>query len=130
MSTFIKIFIVLILVFVAIVGIKLLINKDPMSTEVGAIVSETFDETDLSKNGSFIQVLRGLEKVTLNGDIFTSASFQSLVNFSLELKEEPKGRANPFKPIDPIERSLAISLSVTPPTMPVTATGTPSVFTQ
>ncbi len=125
MSMFSKIFIGLVLVFIVIVGVKFIFGKDEAADLDTVIVSESFDETLSGESQEFIRVLRGLEKVTLDAELFASSAFQSLIDFSLQLQEEPKGRANPFKPIDPTERSLAISLSSAP-----AATGTPDVFTQ
>jgi hypothetical protein len=125
MSMLSKIFVALVILFLVIVGVKVIFGKDePVSTDT-LVVTETFTPEQSGESQEFIRVLRGLEKVTLSGDLFSSREFQSLHDFSLELDEEPKGRTNPFRPIDPTERALAISLS----SLPATSTP-PEVFTQ
>lgn len=48
------------------------------------------------------EVVLELEKIraiTLDGDLFSSATYQSLVDRSIEVADEPTGRNNPFAPI-------------------------------
>jgi hypothetical protein len=83
----------------------------------GAFVATTYilnhkasAQTDLTENivASQSQIAQKvnaqLEKLDqlkskLNDDLFQTAVFQSLVDYSLPLPDEPKGRANPFAPI-------------------------------
>jgi hypothetical protein len=47
----------------------------------------------------FLRTLVNLQSLKLNDAIFSSAVFTSLIDFSVPLQPEPKGRANPFLPI-------------------------------
>jgi len=107
MSTGAKIVAGLILVFLIIVGIKFLSDDTSSNVASSGIVSEDFGSSDLSENGEFLRVLKNLESVSLDSSILSSEAFASFVDFSIELKEEPKGRQNPFRPINPLERDLA-----------------------
>jgi len=48
-----------------------------------------------------VGTLLALRAVTLNGSIFTEASFLSLQDFSTTIVPEPVGRDNPFAPLRP-----------------------------
>ncbi|HEY4505030.1 MAG TPA: hypothetical protein VJI73_04650 [Candidatus Paceibacterota bacterium] len=111
MSAFKKIFLSFIILVVLVFGISFVLNKKD-STEITNrhIAKEDFNATNQGENQEFLRVLRSLENVTLKSKLFELPAFLSLVDLSVELKEEPKGRNNPFRPIDSTERNLAISL--------------------
>ncbi|MDD4989014.1 MAG: hypothetical protein PHV42_01120 [Candidatus Pacebacteria bacterium] len=46
-----------------------------------------------------IALLRELEKVQIDQSIFSTASFQSLQDFGVEIQPEPIGRPDPFAPV-------------------------------
>lgn len=60
----------------------------------------------------FVRTLVNLESLKLDEKVFTSAIFKSLVDFSVNLQPQPKGRRNPFAPLD------KESLATTTPTKP------------
>lgn len=54
----------------------------------------------VSPEGEEILILADkLETVEINTELFTSPLFTSLVDISVPITEEPKGRPNPFAPI-------------------------------
>lgn len=77
-------------------GYKLFIASDdvslmPLNAE---IVTEASRDTQ-----AFLQTLQQLREITLSGQIFTDARFQSLVDYRQAIIAEPVGRPNPFAPI-------------------------------
>lgn len=61
-----------------------------------------------------LQILSELRTLTLDEDIFTDKAFQSLEDFSMEIKEQPVGRNNPFAPLGedgPYSNAEALSTS-------------------
>lgn len=54
----------------------------------------------ISPQGEEILILADkLETIDINTDLFSSPLFTSLVDISIPIIEEPKGRSNPFAPI-------------------------------
>lgn len=47
-----------------------------------------------------LSLLNDLNRIDLEGNIFSSPIFHSLVDYSVELTPEPVGRENPFAPLD------------------------------
>lgn len=64
-----------------------------------------------------IQNLAVLRSVTLDGEIFASASFKALRDFSTPITTEPVGRKNPFAPLSASEMASGSS-SPLPSTVP------------
>lgn len=92
-------------VFLIVGGVQYLRGRSvPASTS--SLVSESFQDPNQIENQAFLTALKNLERVSLDGTILSSALFTGLVDFSVELKDQPKGRLNPFKPIDLNERDL------------------------
>lgn len=60
------------------------------------VVAETIEGTP---GDDLIAVLHQLKAINLDGAIFSENSFKGLIDFSLDLEPEDKGRANPFAPI-------------------------------
>ena len=108
MSNLGKIVTGLVVVFLGIVGYQFLIKADSSVTTLSpaGIVTESFDGTGTAENQEFLRVLKNLESVSLDGSILSSEAFISLVDFSVPLSDQPKGRVNPFKPINPLEPEL------------------------
>lgn len=78
-------------------GYFLLFGTSP-EAEVSSL-SLTSTSTDAA-NDSFavLQQLRQLRTISLNTDIFSSPTFQSLRDYSVEIQAQPVGRDNPFIP--------------------------------
>ncbi|HEY4482722.1 MAG TPA: hypothetical protein VI953_00955 [Candidatus Paceibacterota bacterium] len=98
----------LVVVFLAIAGYQFLIKDsaaNPSSTVPGGIVTEDFT-AGTADNQEFLRVLKNLESVSLDGSVLSSEAFTSLIDFSVALQDQPKGRVNPFKPINPFEPGL------------------------
>lgn len=51
------------------------------------------------KTQELLATTQKLESYKIDGTLFSDARFKSLVNFRIELIEEPTGRENPFAPI-------------------------------
>ena len=81
------------------------------------LITEDFlvTETSASENMAFLQILRDIQRVELDGSIFTRQAFVSLHDFSVPLSDRPRGIVNPFLPID-----QSASLLFTTPTDPAT----------
>src|SRR3989338_11160873 len=65
-----------------------------------------------------IQSLAVLSAVTLDGAIFSTPSFQALVDFSTPIIVEPVGRINPFLPLSASEMGSGTSLPPSQSTSP------------
>jgi hypothetical protein len=50
-------------------------------------------------NAEATLVLGKIEALQLDGSILTDPAFLSLIDFSVEIEAQPKGRPNPFAPI-------------------------------
>ncbi len=106
-----KIVAVLVVVFLGLAGYQYLKKEQAPTASVGGIVTENFDSTSSGDNQEFLRVLKNLENVSLDGEFLTSAAFMNLRDFSVELQDQPRGRSNPFRPINPFEADLAASVS-------------------
>jgi len=49
--------------------------------------------------GETLELLQVLRSIKLDATVFESKTFQSLQDFSVPLREEPKSRSNPFAPV-------------------------------
>ena len=109
----------LVVVFLAVAGYQFLLKSDgtasPRVSPVG-IVTEDFSG-GLADNQEFLRVLKNLESVSLDGSILTNEAFASLVDFSVQFPDQPKGRVNPFKSINPFDPEL-VSAGASAPTPP------------
>jgi hypothetical protein len=47
----------------------------------------------------FLRTLANIESLKLDDKVFGTAIFTSLVDFSVPIQPQPKGRVNPFQPI-------------------------------
>lgn len=107
MSTGVKIILIIVVLLAAFLGINYLRSSNTDAPTSGGLVSETFDTKTSSENQEFLRALKNLESVQLDGSILSSAAFNSLVDFSVSLVDQPKGRANPFRPINPLEAEFS-----------------------
>ena len=58
------------------------------------------DEDNISEVGrSTLETLLKLRSLSLDDSLFEDKVFKSLIDFSVELQEQPMGRNNPFAPI-------------------------------
>lgn len=105
MSNIAKIIIVAIVILLAVIGINYMRGSKKPTTNSG-ILTEDF-VAGSGENQDFLRALKNLESVSLDGEVIRSAAFVSLVDFSVALVEQPKGRPNPFRPINPLERDLS-----------------------
>ena len=62
----------------------------------GEPVSQALNQS----NKQFLDNLSNLKAVTLDDSIFSDPAFVSLTDFGLTLAPEPKGRDNPFAPLE------------------------------
>lgn len=65
-----------------------------LTTSKGAVSGSTTVGKD------FVRTLVNLESLKLDEKVFVSAIFKSLVDFSVELQPQPRGRNNPFSPLE------------------------------
>ena len=69
------------------------INVDPVTSDVASSAGEP------AAGKEILTLLGDLHLLVLDNSIFSSSAFKSLEDFSLPVKDEPKGRSNPFAPI-------------------------------
>lgn len=55
--------------------------------------------TAVNGGREFARILVNLEGLRLNDDIFSDPLFRSLIDFSVDLEPQEKGRDNPFAPL-------------------------------
>src|SRR3989344_2377247 len=130
MGTIGKIVAGLVIIFLAFAGYEFFIKSDsanaPNTTIRGGIVTEDFAGAGTAENQEFLRVLKNLESVSLDGSFLSSEAFTSLIDFSVALRDQPKGRVNPFKPINPFDPEL-VAASVSPLNpAPAPATSSPT----
>ncbi len=59
---------------------------------------KTEAKTDEVISKDIISTLEKVENITLDTTIFTSKTFQSLQDYTVDIEEMPTGRSNPFAP--------------------------------
>jgi hypothetical protein len=69
--------------------------KDPQADAL--LVSETTGNTEVDKE--LLATLLELKSLNFSSRIFENPAFKSLVDFSSQIPDEPKGRVNPFAPV-------------------------------
>ncbi len=82
---------------------------------------------DQSAQDQLLSILKGLQGIKLDGQIFDREAFKQLADFSVPLVPQPTGRNNPFAPINPFEQfgDQTITLPITPPPATHASTSTP-----
>ncbi|MFA5933818.1 MAG: hypothetical protein WC795_01155 [Candidatus Paceibacterota bacterium] len=130
MNSTIKNIIIFVVVFIlAIVGYQMFFAKDQSSegllTSGTPGVETTTDGTASSVGGEFISTLLNINNLKLDNSLFSSSTFMSLQDFTINLIPEVNpGRSNPFAPIgSDISTPAQSSTPSTPaPTTPVSTT--------
>ncbi|HEY4515235.1 MAG TPA: hypothetical protein VJJ22_03715 [Candidatus Paceibacterota bacterium] len=107
MNNGIKIIVVLVLLVLAFLGLNYLKSSNTAPTSAGGLVSENFNNSISSENQDFLRALKNLESVSLDGSMFSSEAFNSLIDFSVTLVPQPVGRPNPFRPINLLEADFS-----------------------
>ncbi len=101
-----KLITILIIVFVliALALLFVFLNKGVFApNDSGIIVVENEATTKNSQGLEFLRLLQSLNGLRLNGDVLKDPAFMGLTDFSVELKDEPIGRKNPFLPLGSLE---------------------------
>lgn len=102
-------------------------NTAAVATGLDRQVSRDIDGNTTTSGNSdpLLRTLQNLNNITLDPGIFSRSDFLSLVDFSLQLVEQPRGRNNPFAPLTPGE---TFSRNSPIPPNATTSTGTPPAF--
>jgi hypothetical protein len=93
-----KIIVVIVLVVVGFVVYSYLFKNDKQDqlilNSAGVVnANQTYAGREI------VVLLSDLRSIKLNDDIFSNPAFKKLIDFSLPISSEPKGRNNPFAPI-------------------------------
>lgn len=64
------------------------------------LLSSEFSTTTTVVDSDLLSALRELKKLRLDDSIFTNPVWMSLNDFGKTLADQPKGRPNPFLPLD------------------------------
>lgn len=64
-----------------------------------ATLSESTQSDARIKQEEFLVKLKELQGLHLNADFFKGKNFMSLVDYSIQVVNEPAGRPNPFAPV-------------------------------
>jgi hypothetical protein len=93
--------IVIVLLLLVAFGIYYYVSSGSAVTQSSPLVASGLaGETGTAFSGAdFLRTLDNLQSLKLDDKIFSSAVFSGLVDFSVPLQPEPKGRINPFQPI-------------------------------
>lgn len=70
----------------------------PNFTET-TLISVSGPVVGVEEQGETLELLQVLRSIKLDATVFESAIFQSLQDFSVPLRDEPKARNNPFAPV-------------------------------
>lgn len=71
------------------------------------LITESSDPVLGSEDGKLIlSLLVNLRSLDLEASIFNRLSFLSLIDFGQVIPDRPKGRVNPFAPIDGVEQQI------------------------
>ncbi len=69
----------------------------PITSDLTAVAPDASGQQVLSKQ--LLSALSSLSSLKLNTDFFKDKAFNSLVDYSEAIKEDPLGRDNPFLPV-------------------------------
>ncbi len=90
----------LVLVVAALLGAGALAFTLLQPTDViGLVSSGPKDPVVAQQSAEILELLNGLKKLHFDEALFSDPRFRSLIDFSVELKPESKGRRNPFLPL-------------------------------
>jgi hypothetical protein len=93
---------IIIIVVLGIVSFGLYYFTMPSSTSSGAsplVPSGASGGGGTFSGRDFLRTLANLQSLKLDDGIFTATVFSSLVDFSVPIQPQPKGRNNPFEPV-------------------------------
>lgn len=88
--------IIIVILIISFVVYNLFFKKT--QDDSGISKGETSEETIKSPNEDFLPLLNLIRNVSFNENLFKDPVFRSLADFSEPVKEEQKGRVNPFDP--------------------------------
>ena len=89
----------LVLLVAALLGAGALAYTLLRSSDATELVSgESQDPVVAKQSAEILTLLHALKRLSFNEALFNDPRFRSLVDFSVELTPEPKGRRNPFVP--------------------------------
>ncbi|MDZ4284265.1 MAG: hypothetical protein U1A28_00375, partial [Patescibacteria group bacterium] len=87
------------LVVTAVLGAGALAYTLFRSSEVTELASsESKDPVVAAQSAETLELLSNLKRLSFDEALFRDPRFRSLIDFSVELTPEPKGRRNPFLP--------------------------------
>lgn len=72
-------------------------EKDPLSS-LDAVDTENLEDANLM-GSRVLTLLNQINALKIDGSIFESTVYKSLVDYTITIPEQPVGRANPFAPI-------------------------------
>jgi len=98
-----KIIGIIVIIIVAFVLYSMFLKPD---TSVDQFIISSVGGEQLAGGREIIVLLEDLQSINLNPEFFTTNAFASLQDFSIPLDPEPKGRVNPFSPLDTVETKL------------------------
>ncbi len=93
-----KVVIVVVVIVIAFVLYAYLF-KNEKKNDITSFNPNSINANQPGAGKDIIVLLSDLKSIKLNDDIFSNPSFKKLVDFSLPISSEPKGRNNPFAPI-------------------------------
>jgi hypothetical protein len=86
-------------VFVVIAGFSLFQAVGTGNDDVPVVVTTTDSQTEEERD--ILRVLEDLRSIDFDIEFLESAAFLSLEDFTVPIEEGPRGRQNPFAPIEP-----------------------------
>jgi hypothetical protein len=92
-----EIFIILIIIVIAALGLFFYLQGTPVdsgSSLETAMSPESLDAQEAANR--VLQLLNEIRALRIDDSIFKSAVFQSLVDYTVAIPEQPVGRVNPF----------------------------------
>ncbi len=96
-------FLIILSVFILIVGVYLYFSNSlnteaaPASSLESSLTTNSFGK--IASDIAFIETLTSLKRIKIDTSLFTSKSFQSLVDNTERLEAVDSGRVNPFAPV-------------------------------
>lgn len=96
-----KIIIILIVLVIVFLGISFIRGGSVENDDSDLLVSSNVNVENQAQlvSNEIVSALNQIQNLKLNKDIFEDKVFQSLIDRSQEIPEEPIGKTNPFSPI-------------------------------
>ena len=92
-----KIIVIIAIIVVAFIAYNNFLKPDD---NIGQFLISSAGDERLADGREILVLLEGLQSIDLNPEFFATNVFASLEDFSIPLDPEPKGRVNPFSPIE------------------------------